>query len=211
MWRRNAILLFGLLLWGEPASAQKVYPLTVSIHEGVIPYPNQNDIEKILKAASDLLQKTPNSCPVGFKLDGIKTFNNAPAIVRNQGDLEAVHSVPAQVKIVQAIHYCVGHSGEFSGCSWRLKGQRTVIVIPPNTDGIGPMLWAHEFGHTTGLQHRNDKDNFALMTPCPIGPSNQKINKDECSHFRAGPVPPPYPPGLGDVCPPNPSRRHQTD
>src|SRR5258706_10828721 len=107
MRRHNAILLLGLLLWGEPASAQKVYSLTVSIHEEVSPRPPPNVIEKILKLASDLLQKTPNGCPVGFKLDGpVTTFNNAPAVINDPDQLEAVHRVPAKVKIVRAINYC---------------------------------------------------------------------------------------------------------
>jgi hypothetical protein len=50
------------------------------------------------------------------------------------------------------------------------------------------MLCAHEFGHTTGLLHRNSKFNLALMTPCGIQSFNVNINKKECQHFLAPPV-----------------------
>jgi hypothetical protein len=51
-----AIACLGLLLWVEPASAQKTYSLTVSRHPDVAL--SAADVDKILADASKMLQKT---------------------------------------------------------------------------------------------------------------------------------------------------------
>src|SRR5262249_3751250 len=115
-------------------------------------------------------------------------------------------------------NYCVGKyfKDPLIGCSWRPEGRpRTVIVTTESVGalpGIHPVLWAHEFGHTTGLLHRKDQNDVALMTPCGLEAFNDQINKDECRHFLVGPVTH-YPPGLGPGCPSNTSvrRQHRTD
>lgn len=206
MWRCSAILLLGLALWAEPARAQdvKVYPLTVSIHAELNPPLSQGDIEGILDKASDLLQNNEGcSCKVGFKLSGaVTTFTSAPADITNASELEQVHEVPANVKIVQSINYCAPGEGPYFGCAWRPGGrQRTVIIsLEGISVGLGPVALAHEYGHTTGLLHRNQNDNLNLMTPCGIQAFNRQINQAECARFLAGPVMR-YPPGLGPKCP----------
>ena len=51
-----AIACLGLLLWVEPAGAQKTYSLTVSRHPDVAL--SAADVDKILADASKMLQKT---------------------------------------------------------------------------------------------------------------------------------------------------------
>jgi hypothetical protein len=48
------------------------------------------------------------------------------------------------------------------------------------------------------------------MTPCGIEAFSKQINKDECDHFRAGPVSY-YPTGAGDACPKTLPVRHLAD
>jgi hypothetical protein len=169
------IICLGLLLRVEPASAQKEYLLKVSIHEEVPPLTN-GQVEQILERASKLL-KHRNGCDVKFKLDGpIKTFASAPKDINNAYDLEAVHSVDADVKVVRKINFCKGRP-PFIGCAWRADGPKTMIVTR-RLRSITHILWAHEFGHTKGLQHRLDRQ--ALMTPCNIALSNVEINSEEC-------------------------------
>jgi hypothetical protein len=216
--RRNAILLLGLLLWADPASAQKpkIYPLTVSIHNAVHPTLTQSDIEQILTRASDLLQS--NRCGVGFKLKApVTTFTSAPAYIKNAADLEAVHSVPADVKVVQRINFCVGRYDQdgFIGCSWRPEGLRKTVIVTTERvgeiPGIHPILWAHEFGHTTGLLHRVDNDREALMSPCDLQAFSRVVNRYECGCFLAGPGQCNVT-GAGPACPDAfKRRRHQTD
>jgi len=185
-----------LLLWVEPASAQKEYSLTVSIHQAVQPRLTEKVVEGILKRASKLLQKDPGhldrpnnvKCNVTFKLDGpVRTFAlpSTPKAIQNEDQLEAVHRESADVKIVESINFCKKYSSKgFIGCSWRRDGPKTMIVTP--SLGIAHILWAHEFGHTAGLQHRVD-DPAALMTPCDLFYDSVKINDDECGCFVGGP------------------------
>ena len=211
----TAILLLGLPWWVAPAGAQTMHSLTVSIHEGVTPKLGASDVKGILAAASRLLQTKDDaqdvSCNVGFALKGeVGTFTSAPAVINTAADLEAVHSVPADVKVVQTIKYCVGKFSEegFLGCAWRPEGRpKTVIVASLVGDGMAPLVWAHEYGHTTGLLHRQDKNGFALMTPCAIQAFSRHVDQVECDHFIAGPVTS-YPPGDGDVCPQDASNRN---
>jgi hypothetical protein len=210
MWRCSVIaILLSLLPWAEPASAQKVYWLTVSIHKDVRHKLTQKDIEKIFKRESKLL-KEDNACDVEFKLNGpVQTFTSAPAYINDLASLEAVHHVAADVKVVQEIKFCRGQYYEEGviGCSWRPAGLRpkTVIVTTATvaTD-LRHILWAHEFGHTTGLEHRID-DSQALMTPCDLQSFNRHINEAECRCFVAGPDQC-HMPDLNVACP-APSRR----
>jgi|SRR6185437_4944175 len=234
MWRCSAIFLLGLALWSEPASAQKVksYSLTVSIHPTVHPLLKQKEVEDILKGASEILQGrtiiTPhNNCKVKFKFNGFIPFPaSAPADIKRVEDLEAVQNVPADVKVVQTIAFCAQGINEtgWAGCAWRpeLNLPRTVIVarskFPPGLSspqggGVGPVIWAHEFGHTTGLLHRYQKgltDSDNLMTPCDLQAFSQPITDDECAHFRAGAAAS-YKPGSGDKCRTSAAARRLSD
>jgi hypothetical protein len=208
MRRCNAILLLGLLSWAEPVSAQTVHRLTVGIHDLVSSDWGANPDEKakiILKKNSNTLQQ--HGCPdVGFELKGeVTKFTSAPVDIVDAPTLEQVHLVPFDVKVVRSIAFCVGQQVDPTktiGCSWRPEGRRTVIVTSLGStkeDNLAFVLWAHEFGHTTGLLHRNHRDNLNLMSPCGLRPFNRHVNKKECRHFLAGPVQDP-PSGLGPAC-----------
>jgi hypothetical protein len=191
------IVCLALLLWAEPASAQQVHSLKVSIHKDV-PRLTKEQVDEALERASKLLKEPGNQCNVTLKRDGpVETFefDSAPKNIRNLDDLDAVHRVPADVKMVESIHFCMGRYSKegWWGCSWRPEGlPKTVIVVRGMRPGpvVGRdsrhLLWAHEFGHTKGLHHRID-DDHALMTPCAIGALTRRITNDECSCFKDGP------------------------
>ena len=192
-----AIVCLALMLWVEPASAQQAYSLKVSIHKDV-PQLTNDQIDEALDRASKLLKEPGNKCNVTLKRNGpveIFNFDSAPKKITNLDELEAVHRVPADVKIVESIHFCMGRYDKRSwwGCSWRPPGlPKTVIVVRGMRPGpvVGRdsryLLWAHEFGHTKGLHHRLD-DKRALMTPCDIEPTTRRITNDECTCFKNGP------------------------
>jgi hypothetical protein len=126
-----------------------------------------------------------NGCNVSFKLKGPITFfaQGTPENINNETDLEKVHKEPANVKVVSAISFCK-RDGDFIGCAWRRQGPKTVIVTQ-RVLVVEHILWTHEFGHTTGLQHRAGAE--ALMTACNLNLTDVEINRDECNCFRAGP------------------------
>ena len=198
---KNIILIvcLGLVAWIRPATAEQdhaLYSLKVSIHKDVRPL-TREQVEEILERASSLLQKKSEEtnatdnvpCDVTFKLDGpIGTFEtSAPKDINDADDLEAVQREPADVKVVDKINFCMGRHDSFIGCSWRPEGRlpKTMIIARSVVVDLRHFLWAHEFGHTTGLQHRVD-DPMALMTPCDMELSNGHISKNECSCFLKG-------------------------
>jgi hypothetical protein len=164
-------------------NAQKEYSLTFSVHNDVRGL-TVDQLEEVLKDASSLLNAS--KCDVKFKLDGpIKPFTSgAPKDILDKDDLEAVHREVADVKVVQSIGYCVGQKKQFEGCAWRRDGPKTVIVTKDALLNMRGILFLHEFGHTTGLVHRNE---HAALMRCKIAFHHVNINETECSCFRAGP------------------------
>ena len=114
-----------------------------------------------------------------------------PAVIRTEAQRDAVYRVDADIKVVGEIKFCRPDLGLdfFNGCAFpRSMGRKSMIVTHARaaTVPLRSILWAHEFGHRTGLQHRADSD--ALMTSCPNLFGHQvQVNEDECRCFRLGP------------------------
>jgi hypothetical protein len=190
-----AIACLGLLLWVEPASAQKTYSLTISRHPDVAL--SAADVDKILADATKMLQKTsaPTSspdnvaCNVSFKRNGpVTTFasRNAPKIIKTEADRDAVHSEKADVKVVEKIRFCRDDPADFAGCAWPPKdGSRSIIVVRDPPAPAPAVLWAHELGHRMGLRHRGER--LALMSICDLSRGQVQVNQKECKCFLDGP------------------------
>jgi hypothetical protein len=198
-----AIVCLGLLIWVDPGSAQQIrtYSLTIGRHHKVAL--SADKVDKILAEASKVLKK----CNVALKRKGsVGTFAspNAEAIISNATERDAVHRENFDIKIVQLVRFCRVEQPGQVGCAWdpppspakQIPQHRSIIVgVLADTTLIGPvsiltdtkltgMIWAHEFGHRTGLPHRSDKN--ALMA-CKV--ERARINQRECDCFRRGPGP----------------------
>jgi len=185
-------ICLALLLWVERASATE-WPLTVSVHQQVLneltPQVVKRRLEEATRSAPTLPTSEPNGCNVRFKVDGpVRPFASptTPKDINGPADLEAVHRETAHVKIVRQINYCWG-SPPWLGCAWRDGNRPKTMIISAQGLQVGfkHILWAHEFGHTTGLPHRRGDD--PLMTPCALSYITININAQECQCFRAGP------------------------
>jgi hypothetical protein len=227
------LLSLALLMWVEAASAQQTYSLSVSRHRDV-PALSDGEVKRILADASRMLRKNPRqdgdddvACNVTFTLKGsVGTFAlpNTPVVDRD--NIDAVHRVDANVagvdfhvKIVKEINFCRPDlpAEPFVGCSFSPPDFRSMILVHPrlHKDAQGRtlsrypdhLLWAHEFGHLTGLGHRDD-DQLALMTRCPlntqfsnVSDARVRVNSQECRRLLAGPgVRPPDPVGGNPAC-----------
>jgi hypothetical protein len=214
----GALTCVGLLLLLAPASAQSggpvVWPLKVSVHKSLQNQLSDRDVEQLLDEASARLQH--QNCDVTFKLNGaITTFTGPPSVITNDRGRDAVYDVnDADVKLVQHIKFCrpnmIPQPPYFNGCSYPFsKGRKSSIVTHSDDATTTPLrgiLWAHEFGHRTGLPHRGDAD--ALMTSCQgLFGQQRLVTAHECSCFRRGPggCPPPNDPN--PVCSDNLRRR----
>jgi hypothetical protein len=194
-----AIIWLGLLIGITSASAQVTYSLKVSRHPSVSF--SQQRVDRILAAASKMLQKT---CNVTLQRVGPLHVlpSNVPAIIKNQADRDAVHAQNPDpdpkvisVKIVKKIEFCRPQQGNsFVGCSWPHSFHSIIVVAK---EKFPQLVWPHEFGHHTGLWHRRGL-NDALMSPCPLKATNVQITQSECQCLMAGPggcqTPEPNPP-----------------
>jgi hypothetical protein len=227
------LLSLALLMWVEAASAQQTYSLSVSRHRAV-PALSDGEVKRILADASRMLQKNPRqdgdddvACNVTFTLKGsVGTFASPNTPVVDRDNIDAVHRIDANVagvdfhvKIVKEINFCRPDlpAEPFVGCSFSPPDFRSMILVHPrlHKDAQGRtlsrypdhLLWAHEFGHLTGLGHRDD-DQLALMTRCPlntqfsnISDARVRVNSQECRRLLAGPgVRPPDPVGGNPAC-----------
>src|SRR5262245_12809092 len=226
MWTIAAILSVAVLMWVEAAGAQTTYRVSVSRHTGV-PDLTDEDVRRILADASKMLQKDPRdgrndndvACNVTLTLDGpVRTFPRHPPPralkkpVVTRTNIRAFHRVNSDVagvdfhvKVVDEIKFCRrGVRGASQGCSFSPPDFRSIIAVHPQSHGVSNfpdhLLWAHEFGHLTGLGHRDD-DPLALMTRCPlntqffnISDDRVRVNSQECGRLRAGPGVEPPPP-----------------
>jgi hypothetical protein len=204
-----AVLSLALLIWAGPASAQARITASVSIHKTLPPLSRQ-EVRKILHDASHAPRKgNGQACVVPFKLKGnIGRFGSAvasdpndptPAIIANEKQKDAVHMVDSQkharfhIKIVEAINFCIppGAPGaSFNGCAFHAQ-HRSIIVVHPAKHGVANfpdhVLWAHEYGHLTGLSHRTMAAPQALMTGCSVTPTSVQVTNKECRCLRLGP------------------------
>jgi hypothetical protein len=230
----TAILSLALLMAVSPASAQKTYLVSVSRHSS-LPALTESDVKGILADASKMLQNV--SCDVTFTLKGpVGTFGSpdTPASV-DEAHIDAVHLVDANVvgvdfhvKVVKKItNFCrIRADSGFHGCAFPPQF-RSIIVEHPETHTnpaapSGPplrkgilrdhLLWAHEFGHLTGLGHRIEPgvtgsagQPHALMTPCDltrfsrVSDASVQVRADECRCLLGGPGSCPLPEPVG--CP----------
>jgi hypothetical protein len=210
-----AIAWLALLILPEPASAQVTYPLVVSRHPSV--QFSEDQVDSILAAASKMLQKVDRpqaqACNVTFKRSGpIRTFAspNTPAVITNAKDRDAVHrenfdSSVVNIKIVDQILFCrrvrgISGQGVFRGCSWPEDFRSIIVTVSAKQPEL---VWPHEFGHQTGLWHReDDASHTVLMSPCPLRASNVQVTQDECDCLQKGP---------GGCHPPEPNPRATCD
>jgi hypothetical protein len=205
-------------MWGDTAGAQaSTYSLSVSRHRDVPPL-SEAEVRAILTKASKMLKKNSShddeedmACNVTLTLQGpVRTFTLPGAAVVDEHNIEDVHDVDsnvagdAHVKVVKEIQFCRqgGAVGPFAGCSYSPPHYRSIILVHPklHKDHNGSnlsnypdhLLWAHEFGHLTGLGHRHDR-SAALMTACPLTvfsnnpDSCVRISRLECRHLLSGP------------------------
>jgi hypothetical protein len=125
-------------------------------------------------ACCSTLSRSGTAGTFGSSGDGLDT-------VDNESELSQVFNAgSARVKIVRSIGWCGGDGANIVGCA-STPGSRMVVV---RMGGLAQeaILWAHEYGHNTGLGHV--QDSRYIMYGVNTG-SNHALDQSECDTFHS--------------------------
>jgi hypothetical protein len=145
----------------------------------------------ILSDANQVLQEVSGdgdvSCTIGLRRSGpVTTFTTGDGEIDSQEEFDEIIKLPGQIKVVNAINYCGGYHAEpgsmFIGCA-PIGGSSLVVVRlenpGPHEEGI---LWAHEYGHNCGLDHRSAADNEVMNAG--VTPNHTFVNDYEKNAYE---------------------------
>ena len=141
------------------------------------------DADRILTDATAILWRDNGisdvACSVRLLRNGnVTVFANGNGVINSQADFNAINGLPGRVKVVNQINWCGGLIPNVIGCAPVPGTSQIVVRFTANQEGI---LWAHEYGHTRGLGHRNDAT--AIMNGT-IGVTRTDVNSNECNAFK---------------------------
>jgi hypothetical protein len=151
-------------------------------------YTNTNltnaEADQILADASTILQTNDGGadveCEVSFSRDGdVTAFNTGDGSVDSSAEFNTMLALSGYVAVVNQINWCGALIPNVIGCAPVPGSSMVVVRYIPSQEGI---LWAHEYGHTKGLPHRNVDPN-AVMNGI-INSTHRRINSEECTAFR---------------------------
>jgi hypothetical protein len=107
----------------------------------------------------------------------VTVFSDGDGSIDSRAEFDEIVSLPgAAVKVVNQITFC-GKFGSFAGCAPQPGHAFVVASLVPDVAG---RVWAHEYGHTRGLPHRQVRT--AVMRQGPIATATG-VNADECDAF----------------------------
>ena len=140
--------------------------------------------DSILADATEVLQTNDGegdvSCNVEFVRDGdVSVFTTGDGSIDSNTEFNTILGLPGYVAVVNQINWCGALIPNVIGCAPVPGGSMAVVRFTSSMEGI---LWAHEFGHTKGLSHRNDDPN-AVMNGV-ITSTRLRVTSDECTAFR---------------------------
>lgn len=142
---------------------------------------NNATADRILADATQILQvdhgEDDVACAVRLARQGnVTEFDAGDGSIDSRAEFEAMMQLPGDIKLVDEINWCGRLIPNVAGCA-RPGGS---VVVTPTLLYRG-LLWAHEYGHTKGLRHR---DNGEAVMYIALGLSRRKLNRAECEAFR---------------------------
>jgi hypothetical protein len=88
----------------------------------------------------------------------------------------------ARVKVVRTISWCGGPGTNIAGCAYRPGG--SMMVIRLSTSAAEGVLWLHEYGHNTGLEHNADS-RYVMYASLNLSDPNDGLNSAECARYHS--------------------------
>lgn len=171
-----------------PGSSSTVvtHTLTVSRFSGVDDFTDDDAREiiahmtHILRTDDDGTGSNDIGCDVNFTLAGaVETFDDGHGVVAIEQDFWEIIDLPGDVKVVADVSWCKDTIGDIGGCS---DGNTFVVKsgLEPATAGA---LWAHEFGHVMGLEHRQNHEPKMVMNEI-VSDRSRQVEDWECRQYR---------------------------
>ena len=162
-----------------PGAMTKVHRLTIG---RVAPVPLSNaEADRILAGATRVLRSRDSgsdvSADVILQRNGDVRVIPGPAVITSDADRARIGASGVQVAIVEAVRFCTAMKPGILGCA--PIGGRYMVLVRQNS--LEDIIWAHEFGHNCGLNHRNDSS--ALMYT-EAGSSRRSLNDAEARSYE---------------------------
>lgn len=182
--KRTALVFFSLcLIITLSQGCATVHQMQISQHNTATPALTNARADTIAADMTLILQVSDSAgdeeCRVRFERDGNSaTFTATTGVINSQADFNTVINLPGMVKVVNQINWCNALAPNIIGCAPIPGNSFAVVRSGLLQEGV---LWAHEFGHNMGLNHRNDPN--AVMNPI-ILITARGVNAAECSAYR---------------------------
>ena len=183
MWILAAAISMGAHM---AASAQVAHGLRVSRFVGVdLP---DREVNEIFARMGEILQDDAGpddvACGVQFSLRSpVGAFRSYGQII-TEGDLDAINNaygpIEPDVKVVLLLQWCPDER-KIKQIYWGCSDGRTFVALDLDDDEMTGIVWAHEFGHVKGLDHR---DVPGAVMHERFHHNNQRVNESECRRFR---------------------------
>jgi hypothetical protein len=145
-----------------------------------------SEVDQNLGGATTILRSVDSpedvSCPVTFRRSGdvtVAQVDEIPEIINGESDFDKIIAASGTIKLVGLISWCKGaRASMILGCSSTPGTGMALVRYFPIYEQI---IWAHEFGHTKGLNHVNNPRK--LMNPS-IATDTNVLDQSECAAFR---------------------------
>jgi hypothetical protein len=149
--------------------------------------------DSALTAASSVLQEDGDGsgsldrvCRVSFGRSGnVGVFNTTDGNINAQGEMTTATSVSAFWKVVHTITWCQT-TGVYYGCTIVGGFNGGVVVRDVSVGSLRGHLWAHEFGHSVGLNHIFEFRRLMMGH----AEENTFVSESECTAMRSSSVDP---------------------
>lgn len=189
------------VLSGSPSSrttAAADLDTSARVHDSPLTYANHVDhqakmtdsrLDSILQEASLRAGRddfTPDvACCITFSRSGsARSFGTAGDgldEIDDDSELMSVLNDPvSRLKVVRMINWCAGPGTNIIGCSFT-PGDG-IAVVRLSSMAFEAVLWAHEYGHNTGLRHVTDTRGIMFGTN---NGTNNGLDQNECDFFHS--------------------------
>ncbi|HNP28525.1 MAG TPA: VCBS repeat-containing protein, partial [Nitrospirales bacterium] len=138
------------------------------------------DADRILDDATRVVWRNDGpgdiSCAARLYRNGnVTVFNNGNGTINSQADFNTINGLAGRVKVVNQINWCSGLIPNVIGCAPVPGNSQIVVRFTANQEGI---LWAHEYGHTRGLNHVTGTTSIMNGT---IDATRTMLTQNECN------------------------------